>query len=174
MDVVVAHDSLHGNTKEVAEAVADGIAAAVPSAVVRRAHVDDLGPGETSSATLLVVGAPTHGSRPSPPARAFLDRLPERSLAGVSVAAFDTRVDMAELSGAKRLFGRFLDRLGYAAPRIEAALVGKGGQVVVPCAGFIVLDTQGPLRDGERERAAAWGRMVASGTAAPGAPVQMP
>ncbi|MEZ4769926.1 MAG: hypothetical protein R2844_16020 [Caldilineales bacterium] len=66
---------------------------------------------------LLLVGGPTHGSHPSPPMREFLDRIPDGRLTGVQVAAFDTRTDMETLSGALRLIGKFLDRLGYAAPK---------------------------------------------------------
>lgn len=52
---------------------------------------------------------------------------------------------MDTLNGAMRLFGKFLDRLGYAAPKISASLEAKGGQVVKPPEGFIVKGTEGPL-----------------------------
>ena len=78
------------------------------------------------------------------------------------VAAFDTRTDMDTLNGAMRWFGKFLNRLGYAAPKISSSLEAKGGQMVMPPEGFIVKGTEGPLEDGELERAKAWGRQIVS------------
>jgi flavodoxin len=109
---------------------------------------------------LLIVGAPTHGSHPSPAMKEFLDRVPDKVLTGVKVAAFDTRTDMDTLNGAMRWFGKFLDRLGYAAPKISSRLETNGGQVVMPPEGFIVKGTEGPLEEGELERATAWGRQI--------------
>ncbi len=37
----------------------------------------------------------------------------------------------------------------------------KGGQAILPPEGFIVEDKEGPLRAGELERAAGWGRQIA-------------
>jgi hypothetical protein len=95
--------------------------------------------------------------------REFLDRVPVKALAGIKVAAFDTRTDMDTLNGAMRLFGKFLDLLGYAAPKISSSLAARGGQVVRPPEGFIVEDKEGPLREGELERAVAWGRQIVVG-----------
>ena len=49
-------------------------------------------------------------------------------MTGVKVAAFDTRTDMDTLTGAMRWFGKFLDRLGYAAPKISSSLEAKAGR----------------------------------------------
>ena len=46
--------------------------------------------------------------------------------------------------------------IGYAAPRIAAALVSKGASLAAPPEGFIVEDKDGPLKAGELERAARW------------------
>ncbi len=47
---------------------------------------------------------------------------------------------------------------GYAAPRIVEALKKKGGNLVVPPEGFLVKDREGPLKEGELERAATWAK----------------
>ena len=127
---------------------------------VDEAHTDQLAGWD-----LVTVGSPTHGSHPSPPMREFLDRIPDGALTGAQVAAFDTRTDMETLTGALRLFGKFLDRLGYAAPKISSDLAIKGGQVILPPEGFIVEDKEGPLRAGELERAASWGRQIGHSSA---------
>jgi flavodoxin I len=56
--------------------------------------------------------------------------------------------------------------IGYAAPKIAKSLIAKGGRQVAPPEGFIVLDKEGPLRDGELERAAAWARDVVAAAGA--------
>jgi flavodoxin len=161
MNTLLIYDSRYGNTEKIAAAIGDGLAESLGASgslqvvPVGEAYADQLAGGD-----LLIVGAPTHGSNPSPPMHDFLQRIPEGALAGVKVAAFDTRTDMDTLTGALRLFGKFLDRLGYAAPKIEFSLEKKGGQVVTPAEGFIVLDKEGPLLDGELERAKAWGRQI--------------
>lgn len=50
---------------------------------------------------------------------------------------------------------------GFAAKSIEKKLKMKGGHPVVEPAGFEVLDKEGPLLEGELERAAVWARQIA-------------
>jgi hypothetical protein len=40
------------------------------------------------------------------------------------------------------------------------ALVVKGGNLLAPPEGFVVLGVQGPLKDGELERAAGWAKGI--------------
>lgn len=166
MKALLIYDSRYGNTEKIAHAIGDGLAEGLgATGSVRVLPVGEAQTSQLAGWDLLIVGAPTHGSHPSPPMREFLDRVPGSALAGVKVAAFDTRTDMDTLTGALRLFGKFLDRLGYAAPKIASSLEKAGGQVIQPPEGFIVLDKEGPLLDGELARAADWGRrlMVAPG-----------
>ena len=79
------------------------------------------------------------------------------ALAGIKVAAFDTRLSGADVNiGLKLLMGL----IGYAGPRIEKALASRGGVVVTTAEGFIVTGKEGPLRRGELERASLWGRTL--------------
>jgi flavodoxin len=162
MKAAVIYDSLYGNTEKIAQAIGDGLSCAIgPSGSVEVFRVADADPDKLSGLDLLLVGAPTHGSHPSPAAHEFLEGIPEDALAGVKVAAFDTRTDMEKLTGMLRIFGKVLGRWGFAAPRISLRLEAKGGQVVRPPEGFFVKDKEGPLEDGELERAAVWGRQFA-------------
>jgi flavodoxin len=79
--------------------------------------------------------------------QSFLSKIPELSLKGVSVAAFDTRIS-------KKIVGVF----GYAAGRIAGNLKKKGGTLVTSPEGFFVAGGQGPLKEGELERAAGWAK----------------
>jgi flavodoxin I len=49
---------------------------------------------------------------------------------------------------------------GYAAESIAARLVRKGGTQAANPAGFFVTGTEGPLKEGELERAAAWAKSL--------------
>jgi hypothetical protein len=49
---------------------------------------------------------------------------------------------------------------GYAAKPIGKRLQKKGGELAVQPEGFHVGDTEGPLLEGELERAGLWARQV--------------
>ena len=161
MKALVVYDSLYGNTEKIAQAIAEGLTDAIgtPENVVP-VNVGNADPDQLTGVELLVVGSPTHGSRPSPPMHEFLNRIHDGTLAGVKVAGFDTRTDMKELTGLARMFGGLMDRMGYAAPKISGSLEKKGAQVVMPAEGFFVKGTEGPLFEGELERAAVWAREI--------------
>ena len=143
MKALIVFDSVHGNT----EAIARAIAGAGGKAGIRMVRAGQAKNGDLAGLDLLVVGSPTLGGRPTPAVQAFLDRIPAGALAKVRVAAFDTRMTM----WVAKLFG-------WAADRIETGLEAKGGLPAAKPAGFIVGGRQGPLKAGERERAAAWAK----------------
>ena len=129
MRALVIYDSRYGNTEQIALAIGDGLSTA-PGAfgTVQVLNVADAQPNHLAGWELLLVGGPTHGTRPSPPMHEFLGRIPENSLAGVKIAAFDTRTDPNQQEGAIRVFAKILDRFGYAAPKIATVLEKKGGR----------------------------------------------
>ena len=148
MKQLVVYDSAFGNTKAIARAIGDalGDTAQIVWAVGTDVSVFD-------GADLVVVGSPTQGGRPTSAIARLLDELPEGALAGLQTAAFDTRF-APETQG---IGIRFLMRLiGYAAPRIARQLRSKGGSALVEPEGFIVEKKDGPLKQGELERAARW------------------
>ena len=60
------------------------------------------------------------------------------------------------------LIGRFffVRLFGYAAKPIADRLQKRGGVLVVPPEGFYVEGTEGPLQEGELERASEWARRI--------------
>ena len=106
----------------------------------------------------LIVGSPTRAFSPTPAIKKWLRSLATNSLKGVKVAAFDTRVDVHEVDS-KVLTG-FVKVFGYAAKPMGDLLVKRGGDLRLPPEGFVVNDSEGPLRDGELERAAAWAKQL--------------
>jgi flavodoxin I len=144
MKTLVVYDSLYGNTEKIAQAIGDAVSGEVK--VVRAGEADV---SALTELDLLFVGSPTHGGRPSPPMREFLDKVQSRTLQGIKVATFDTR----HTSKLTVLFG-------YAAGRIAKSLKKKGGTLLLSPEGFFVEGTEGPLKEGELERAANWAREI--------------
>ncbi len=154
MKTLVLFESFFGNTEKIARAV--GAALGIPDSDIVR--VSDVKPGQLDDVDLLIVGAPTRAFQASPDTKAFLKSLPANSLAGKKVVAFDTRGDMTgNVPGFLKLMVRLF---GYAAEPINKQLVKKGGIQAQSPAGFIVLESEGPLKDGELERAADWAKSI--------------
>ncbi|NUK06844.1 flavodoxin family protein [Streptomyces lunaelactis] len=175
MRVVIVFESLFGNTRQVAEAIADGVRESRPDAEIDCLRVEDANPERVGVADLLVVGGPTHmrgmtsgfsrkmglqaeqkesegdqeKSRPEPEegaegpgVRDWFHGL-SKTRNGARAAAFDTRADFRLAGG--------------AAHAIARRLRGHGYQLAAEPEGFIIEDTEGPLREGELDRAKAWG-----------------
>jgi len=160
MKAVVVYESLWGNTAAIARAIAEGLGPDVKALTTDEATAEAVG-----AADLIVAGAPVLGfSLPTegmldgirknpgsptapdlshPSMRAWLDALPAGKGAAV---AFETR-----------LRGPFP---GSATKAILAGLEGKG---YTPSGKepFYVAGKFGPLRDGEVDRARAWGAGLA-------------
>ncbi len=163
MRALVVFESMFGNTREVAAAVADGMGTVAQVEVVEVGAAPVRPPSDVD---LLVVGGPTLAlgmSRASTRAdaarqagsavvssgiglREWLDGLASLP-AGLPVAAFDTRVARPGVPGsAARAMHRRLRRLG-ATP-------------VAPARTFWVDGTLGPLGPDEPDAARAWGAEV--------------
>ena len=154
MTALVVYDSRYGNTAEIAK----NIASAIPGGADVRL-LADVDAATLPKVDLLVVGSPTHGGRPTPAMQAWLTRVPAAALANVRCAAFDTRLPTLDQNLALRWLMRVI---GFAAPRIAKTLVLRRGVLATAPAGFLVDGSEGPLREGERERAATWARALAS------------
>lgn len=152
MKTLVVYTSQYGNTKKIAQAI--GEACGLESAVVSAEHAPV---NALEGIRLLIVGSPTQGGRPTPALQHFLEAIPSGALQSVHVAAFDTRMEMRT----QGWFLRFVMKaVNYAAPKISNALTAKGGQLASSPEGFIVLGKEGPLKEGETERAGVWAQKL--------------
>ena len=156
---LVVYDSAFGNTEKVAQAMGEALGSETEVQVLR---VTDVRPEQLKGLDLLIVGSPVQRFQALPAINEFLNDIPAQGLAGVKVAAFDTRILMedVESSFARAILGFFVRIFGYAAEPIGYKLTKKGGEQMVPPAGFLVEDTEGPLKPGELERAAEWAKAV--------------
>ena len=156
MKSLVIYDSLYGNTEKIARSICIALQERA-EVIIKR--VNEATPELVAGCGLLVVGSPTQRFNPTPAITTFLKSLPRESLKGMRVAAFDTRLTWEEIEKTPPL--AFFERIfGFAASRIAKALKIKGGALVVEPEGFFVEGMQGPLSDGEVERAGDWARKL--------------
>jgi hypothetical protein len=166
---LVVFESMYGNTEAVARAIADGLGDHVPVEVV---EVGAAPAAPDPDVTLVVVGGPTHAFGMSRPAtrrdaaektgrttvsrgagvREWLENLPARP--DLRAASFDTRVARPRVPGS-------------AARAIRRRLRRRGTTPVDGPHSFFVEGSEGPLIDGELERARAWGTGLAAAIAVP-------
>jgi flavodoxin len=157
MKALVVYDSVFGNTERVARAVGEALDRSGDVEVLR---VSKVSPEQLKRYDILIVGSPTRAFQPTGGTKKFLNRIPAGGLKGIRVAAFDTRLSVADTDSGLLVY---LVRLfGYAAEPMADKLKKKGGDLAVPPEGFIVEGTEGPLREGELERAADWARQIRS------------
>ncbi len=141
MNTLIIYDLTFGNTAQVAQAMADKLG---EHGTVRIALANEAGLSEMKEIDLLIVGGPTQRHGVSPAIRDLLERLPRRTLRGAGAAAFDTRYHMAAWKS------------GSAAHRIASKLKRTGASLLVEPESFFVAEREGPLEEGELERAARW------------------
>jgi hypothetical protein len=165
---MVVYESVFGDARTIAHAIAEGLSRAISVVdVVSAAEAPaEIGP----DVELLVVGGPNHAfGMPRPSTRdgavkqygadirdtavglhEWLETV--RVPSNVSAAAFDTRGSGHPI----------LTKMDHAA-RTEEKLLGKRGATMVARAEhFFVVDTKGPLVEGEEDRARRWGRTLAA------------
>jgi flavodoxin-like protein len=170
MNVLIVFESMYGNTRAIADAIAAGFREGGADVAVH--HLSEI-PPDAGGADLLVVGGPTHmhglssklsrkmaaeaahedNHEMDPQAtdgeglRGWLAALAHAD--GGRAAAFDTRGDAkAALTGsAARGIARRLRHHGFEVTGRES---------------FLVDDSEGPLADGELDRAHAWGAELAA------------
>jgi flavodoxin len=165
MKVLVIYESMFGNTEQIARAVTAGLSEAVDAQLV---EVADAPTEPDSEVALIVAGGPTHAfsmSRENTRADAISKGAPEGHqrfglrewMAALpsgphteKMATFDTKVKtMRHLPGS-------------AAKSAAKAAHRHGYESVSKAESFYVDDVDGPLLDGELDRARAWGQQLAA------------
>lgn len=150
MEILVVFGSQYGNTQRIARAIARALSSDHHVRVIPAAAASEI---SDAGVDLLFVGAPTQMRGLRLLAKPFLDGLKQRRFAGTAAVAFDTRMDLGP-----QLLGSTV---------ISRHLVDAGCRLVTQPESFLVLGLEGPLADGEEERAEAWARAVVRAVAAP-------
>ena len=156
MKTLIIYDSVFGNTEQIAQAIGNTLDSQEDVSILR---VNDVKLEQLTGLKLLIVGSPTRGFKPTKAITNFLKRIPKNGLKGVKVAAFDTRFTMSTIEES-RVLPFFVRLFGYAAKPISDRLKKKGGELIIPPEGFFVEGVEGPLKEGELERAAEWAKQI--------------
>jgi hypothetical protein len=178
MRALVVFESMFGNTKLIAEAVAAGLAERMETELV---EVGDAPAAIAGDVELLVVGGPTHVlgmSRPNTrrdavhQAAVGAGAAAERPAASTDVGIREwlTTVDLGLLAPAVAVFDtRMRSPFAGSAAAKAARLLRRRGVRVVGRRHFYVTGTRGPLRDAERAEARWWAEDLAARHIADGA-----
>lgn len=159
MKILVLYDSFFGNTEQIAQTVTKALQPDNSLVIKRVSEVESM---QMQGLDLLVIGSPTRGFRPSKATSAFLKGLPASALSGVKAAAFDTRIDAETIKPG--ILRGIVKMGGYAVKPMTDMLRKKGAEVLGVAQGFFVEESEGPLRDGELERAAEWAKNMLAGS----------
>jgi hypothetical protein len=169
---LVVYESVFGDARAIAAAIAEGLAPAVPADVAAAREA----PGELGSdIRLLVVGGPNHAfGMPRPSTR-------EGAVKQYGASIPDTGTGLHEWLEAVRVTGTtmaaaafdtrggghpMLSKMDHASKTEEKLLAKLGARIVAPAEHFFVVDAKGPLVEGEEERARRWGATLAGLVAA--------
>ncbi len=149
---LVIYDSFFGNTEKIAHAIGEalGDADVIKLADASKEHLEGV--------KILIIGSPTRIFRPSPATTGFLKSLAPNGLAGVTATAFDTRIPSEKTDS--KFLKTLIKLFGYADTKIAKGLKRAGANLAIPSAGFGVSDTEGPLVEGELERARDWAKTI--------------
>ena len=155
MKILIIYDSVFGNTEQIAQGIGNALGSRENVGTFR---VNNVKPEQLTGLELLIVGSPTRGFRPTEAITGFLKRTSVNGLKGIKVAAFDTRLSLSDIESSAVRF--IVKTGGYAAKLIADSLKKIGGDLIIPPEGFLVKGEEGPLKEGELERAADWAKQI--------------
>ncbi|MFC2078566.1 flavodoxin family protein [Candidatus Bipolaricaulota bacterium] len=143
---VVIYESKYGNTKTVAESIAEGIReGGVGDALVL--HVGAVNLADLSTYDVLVIGSPNHVGGATRSVKKLINSL--SGLSGKLVAAFDTYMG----SDVDKAVNKMIKQLKAKAPGLE---------VISPGLSVLVSGMKGSIADGEVEKSKTFGGTIAT------------
>jgi flavodoxin len=149
MKGIVIYDTSYGNTRMVAEAIAETLKeSGIESNVF---YVKDVKKLSTNDYDFLIIGSPTKFGTMSFTVKGFLGKVKKEVWANKPFAAFDT--ENPENIEKKQ---------GSAAEKISEKLKEKQMRQLLPVLQVAVLGWKGPLQEGEIERTKEYARKLAN------------
>lgn len=148
--VFVIYDTKYGNTKLVAEQIAEGLKE-VEGTETAIGYVKEIDIEKVAEYDAIVLGAPNHMGRPSRTMKKFIDRLAEIDLKAKNVAVFGT------YSGRVRSVDRAVKKLEKM---VEKKLPNLNP--ILPGLSIRVNGIPGPIVEGELPKCKDFGKRIAN------------
>lgn len=155
MKIMVVYDSFFGNTKQVAVAMGEVLKQSHDCNVL---HVGQCSVDELEKSELIIIGSPTRGFEPTKPIVNLMKTIIGSSRITAAVATFDTRMDVKAVNNFVLTF--LEKRRGNAGTTFKKMAERTGRKLLVEPEGFIVLESEGPMKDGEIDRAGEWAKSL--------------
>ena len=148
LKVMIIYESKYGNTKLVAESIAEGIREASDLPVT----LHELKEGNLEPPVdfdVLLIGSPNHIGRQTRGIKKFIDRLGRLDLEGKHVAVFDTYLAKDYEKAVKKMEKQISDKI----PALK---------LLTPGLSIRVKGIKGPIEDGELPKCKEFGRKIAT------------
>jgi len=153
MKGIVIYDTSYGNTRKIAETIAETLKES--GIEVDTFYVKKVKKLSAKDYSFLVLGSPTRYGTMSFTVKRFIGRVKSKEWASKPFAAFDTEnPENLEQS-------RIQNKEWSAAEKIAVKLRDKQMNQLLPVLKAVVLGWKGPLQDGEIERAKEYARELA-------------
>jgi menaquinone-dependent protoporphyrinogen IX oxidase len=145
--VFIVYDTKYGNTKLVAEKIAEGMKQ-VTGIETEVQDAQKLDTKNLADADAILIGTPNHAGGPSRTIMNFIDGLSKQKLKAKSTAVFDTHMAQDE----------------KAVPKMEEKIREKlpALKLLTPGLGIRVDGMKGPVTEGELPKAIDFGKKIAA------------
>ena len=151
MKILIVYDSFFKNTEKIARQLYESLS---NSGTIDIKKVDEFSNADLDGVDLMILGSPTRAFNPSPKMKTLIQNMPVARGKSQKFAAFDTRMNVEEVNNR---FLTFMSKsFGYAAEKMAKKMLKKGYEQTGKNEWFYVADSEGPLKEGELERAVEW------------------
>lgn len=154
MKILIVYDSIFGNTMKIAKAIKESL----KGEEITLGRPKELKKGIIGEVDAIIAGSPTRAFKPTKKITKFLNSIHPKDISGKNALAFDTRISKDDVNS--KVFNTFEKMFGYAGDSIEKILAKKGAIIAASHEGFCVKESEGPLKDGELDRAEKWAKLI--------------
>ncbi|MBY8983922.1 MAG: flavodoxin family protein [Candidatus Lokiarchaeota archaeon] len=147
MKTIIIYDTKHGNTKQVAELIGDGLNSVEENIITFR-NVEDFDPNKEEVYDLIIIGTPNHYGKPTKPIKKFIQDLPKSSLKVNSFTVFDTYM----FKDYEKVVKKMEKRISKLIPSLNRVSSGLSIRVAA---------TKGPILDDELPKCKDFGIKLA-------------
>jgi menaquinone-dependent protoporphyrinogen IX oxidase len=146
--VLAAFDTKYGNTKIIAEKIAEGMKE-VEGIEVTVSNMKKVDLKTIEQYDAILMGCPNHFGRPTRTAKKFIDKLGKLDLKGKVIAAFDTYIKEDFEKAVKQMEEKINEKI-------------PGSKLITPGLSIKVEGMKGPILEEEFPKAKEFGKLIAT------------